>query len=126
MIYLDTSALVKLILDEPESRGLGRHVTGEQIAVSALSRTELRRVCLRLHQPQLPVERLLSGCHQVALGADVLNEAGLLLPPTLRSLDAIHLASALMVRFQLTEFIAYDRRLCEAAEVAGFRVVCPR
>jgi len=61
----------------------------------------------------------------VVVDEDLLEEAGRLQPPTLRSLDALHLASALSVRGDLSAFVAYDRRLREAATAAGLVVRTP-
>lgn len=61
----------------------------------------------------------------LALRTDLLTRAGTLLPPALRSLDAIHLASALIIRDELDAFVAYDARLLEAASALGLPVASP-
>jgi hypothetical protein len=70
-------------------------------------------------------EEVLSALDLVVLGADVRALAARLEPAVLRSLDAIHLASALTLAEQLECFVGYDERLCEAAERAGLAVASP-
>jgi len=125
--YLDTSALAKLTFAERESAVLTSFIGAGDIAASALSRTELRRAAHRRDPAYLPAcDQLLSRCHEVPMTAELLDRAGEVRPSHLRSLDAIHLVSALALQPALADFIAYDRRLCEAAELAGLPVVSPR
>ena len=126
MHFLDTSALVKLVYQESESKALAKFVGTDSFAISALSRTELRRVAVRLDAADVPrCDALLDSCFQVALTTDVLDRAGLLEPSTLRSLDAIQLACAKLLGADLDTFVAYDQRLIEAATVAGLTVSHP-
>jgi len=127
MHYLDTSALVKLVFEERESSALEAFLGEERVAVSALSRTELRRVALRVSPEQLQeCDQLLQSCYEVTLTPGVLDEAGLIEPPTLRSLDAIHLACARAIEPELSSFVAYDDRLIDAATSSGLEVIVPR
>jgi predicted nucleic acid-binding protein len=70
----------------------------------------------------LQCEELLQSCFEVTLTPGILDRAGLLEPASLTSLDAIHLACALLLGDELDEFVAYDERLAEAAVAAGLRV----
>ena len=126
MIYVDSSAVVKLILAEPESAALLTFVATESLASSAILRTELPRAVARRAPAKLAEAVQL--LHRVALlAADkaVLDSAARLSPQSLRSLDAIHLASALELRDELTAFVAYDERLLDAASALGLPVASP-
>lgn len=126
MYYLDTSALVKLVFAEDESAALDEFVASNDVATSALSRVELRRVALRFSPAQLPsCEELLASCFQVLLTPGLLDRAGIAQPVSLRSLDAIHLTSALTLDADLEAFVAYDVRLLTAAKKAGLPVAAP-
>ncbi len=127
MFYLDTSALTKLVLDEPESRGLYSFL-GETalLASSELAITELPRAVLRrVPEARQAVDDTLDGLFLVVLNVTRLVLAGTMPPPTLRSLDAIHLATALTIREELEAFVAYDIRLLEAASALGLPVAAP-
>ena len=69
--------------------------------------------------------RLLDGVDFVPIDHVVVQQAATMVPNELRSLDAIHLASALSLKEDLTDFVAYDARLCSAAARAGLLVVSP-
>lgn len=105
LLYIDTSAAAKIVLEEPESRALAVELTRwSDAATSALTRVELpRAVAMRRHlDPTVTVdESMLFGFFaatiELPLDDDVLDRAAAVPPPTLRSLDAIHLASALSV-----------------------------
>jgi predicted nucleic acid-binding protein len=126
--YLDTSALVKLLVPEPESAPLRdylrRHGRTRRSA-SALVRTELRRAAGRVSPELQPaVEKLLSGLALLRVDDALLDTAGRLAPAGLRPLGALHLASALRVP-ALTAFIAYDERLLSAARELGLPAIRP-
>lgn len=127
MHYFDSSALVKLMLDEPESGALQRYEQGVRKAVaSALVRTELARAVARTDPSQSHrVSELVRRINLVPVSTAVLSEAGRLAPPTLRSLDAIHLASALLLGDELEAFVAYDDRLLDAASALGMPTASP-
>lgn len=123
--YIDSSALVKVVVDEPESEALRRHVTDHpHLVTSALSLLEVTRT-VRGADPALESEarRLLQSCIQVAISDAVLASAQRLVGPALRSLDAIHLATALHVPAR--SLIAYDRRLIAAAQQSGLEILRP-
>ncbi|MEU7526826.1 type II toxin-antitoxin system VapC family toxin [Saccharothrix sp. NPDC042600] len=127
MIYLDSSALVKLVRKEAESAELRDwlRVHTEPVTSSAIARTEVvlavRRDAERLGER---ARRVLSGVEFVPMTFNLLDRAGDL-AVELRSLDAIHLASALLLRGDLDAFVAYDKRLLAAADELGLPVASP-
>ena len=129
MIYLDSSALVKLALIEPESAALARWLaerSGQPLVSSALHRAEVPRAVWRAEPGALPRSyRLLKRIARVALTADVLDHSATLPPQALGPAHAIHLASALALKRDLTAFVAYDQRLLAAAADAGLPVASP-
>lgn len=129
MIYLDSSALLKLIVEEPESAALLVWLADRPeipVASSELARVEVLRACRRIAPSALPIAReLLSGLDLVPLSGSVVDVAAELEGETLRSLDALHLASALAVRTALEAFVAYDTRLQSGAAAAGLPTTAP-
>lgn len=127
LIYADSSALVKLVIEEPESQALAAHLVGRpRLACSRLAIVEVHRATrLANDSPEVAaaVERLLSSTMLLSIDDDLLEAARTLTSKTLRSLDAIHLASAL--RIEAEEFLAYDRRLLAAASDLGFATTSP-
>ena len=128
MIYLDTSALVKLVVKEAESGALRTWLQGNAVtrkSSSALCRTELPRAVREGGDATyLRSQAILGDLLQLPMTFAILDKAGSL-PGLLRSLDAIHLASALELRDELEAFVAYDHRLLDAAKQAGLRTVAP-
>lgn len=127
--YLDTSAFLKLVFDEPESAALSRYLVAWPRRRSAsLLRTEALRAVRRGGGGAgvREVRRLLNGIGMVGLDDRILDAAGELQPPALRSLDAIHLAAALSISSDLGVFVTYDERLGEAAAEVGISVSAPR
>ncbi len=126
MLYLDTSAVVKLLVGEKESTALRAYIGDQDWASSALLRTELIRALVRVDPSRASrAIDLLDHTNLLALGTRVLDTAARIAPPSLRSLDAIHLASALELRNELTAFVAYDDRLLAAASALGIPVESP-
>ncbi len=129
MIYLDSSALLKLLHEEPESAALADWLTGQTgspLLSSELANVEVIRACRRINPEALPEARaLLAGLDLIPLAGTVIAKAADVGETTLRSLDAIHLASALSVRDDLATFVAYDHRLGEAASAAGLHLLAP-
>ena len=124
--YLDTSALVKLLQHERESEALVDYLqTPRRVLSSVLSRVETVRACLRVDLPASDALELLRVVESITLEAGVVRAAGALMPPSLRSLDAIHLASAQQVDDPDLDFVTYDARLADAARAHGLRVVQP-
>ena len=127
--YLDTSAVVKLVTREPETTALRRRLrTLPRRASSALLRVELLRTINRLGPPRLMGEarRHLERIHLIRIDDDLLDRAALLDPPSMRSLDAIHLAAALSLGADLAAVITYDERLTSAAAALGLPVLAPQ
>jgi uncharacterized protein len=129
MIYLDSAAVVKLVHAESESEAL-RDWLDERADTgwtsSALVEIESFRALAR-HAPEA-VTRLhpvLDLIDMVELDAGTRILAQTVKPATVRSLDAIHLATALRVRPRITSFITYDKRLADAAHTAGLTVDMP-
>ena len=126
MLYLDTSAVVKLLVLEKESMALRASIGDQDWASSALLRTELPRALVRVEPSVVPrALDLLARGNLLVIDTQVLDTAARLLPPSLRSLDAIHLASALQLRGELSAFVAYDDRLLAAASALGMPVASP-
>jgi predicted nucleic acid-binding protein len=129
VIYFDTSALVKLVFDETESAALAEWLTvrADVPKVSSdLSTIELLRTCRRVDEDAVEgANLLLGGIDLLPMDRAIVEKAATLVPTELRSLDAIHLASALSVKANLTALVAYDVRLCSAAAQAGLEVVSP-
>ena len=129
MIYLDSSALVKLALTEPESAALSRWLAeraDQPLVSSVLHRAEVPRAVWCAEPGALPRSyRVIKRIAKVALTADVLDNSATLPPRALGPAQAIHLASALALKRDLTAFVAYDERLLAAAADAGLPVASP-
>jgi predicted nucleic acid-binding protein len=129
LAYLDSSALVKLVVEEAESVDLEAELgRGPRWVTSALAAVEVRRVVRRSHdEPPFRdrAEAVLAACALLSVDARVLSRAAALDPPRLRTLDAIHLASALEVGDDLGAFVAYDRDLVTAARAHELETLTP-
>jgi len=127
--YLDSSAIVKTIVEEPESRALDRFLIGFETHVSSeLARAEVVRA-VRRAQPQVSLQRTYAVLERLVLvevSDTTLDGAGLLEPATLRTLDAIHLTTAQALLQQLGSFVSYDERMAAAAAALGLPVEAPR
>jgi uncharacterized protein len=125
--YLDSSALVKLAVREPESVALLRYLRRRRpLVASALARTEVARALLPLGT--MAVQRghdVLARIDLVRINDRVLVAAGAMLPLELRSLDAIHLATASQLGADLARIVTYDDRIAEAARQLGMTVARP-
>jgi len=126
--YLDSSAIVKLAIREPESTALRRYLRRRQPLVSsALARTEVLRALLPAGDEAVARGRsVLQRLDLVRVNDRVLNAAAVLRPPELRSLDAIHLATAQQLGHELTALVTYDDRMVIAAKQLGYRIARPR
>ena len=126
--YLDSSAIVKLAVREPESLALRRYLRRRRPLVSsALARTEVLRALLPAGDEAMSRGRaVLERIDLVRVNDRILKAAGVLRPPELRSLDAIHLATAQELGDDLTALITYDGRMVAAAKQLGYRIVQPR
>lgn len=129
MIYLDSSALLKLLYEEPESAALADWLSAHGVSPmvsSELARVEVLRACRRINPDVLPAAgKLLAQLDLMPLTSDLIEDAAGIGEANLRSLDAIHLASALSIRSDMAGFIAYDQRLGDAAVAAGLELLRP-
>jgi uncharacterized protein len=125
--YLDSSALVKLVVREAESQALERHLRGRPNRVSCgLARVEVIRA-VREHGSAATVRatRLLERVSLLRLDDTLLDAAAALGGAELRSLDAIHLAAAQALGDDLAEVITYDQRMAAAAGELELAVTAP-
>ena len=125
--YLDSSAIVKLAVEEPESGALRRYLRRRRPLVSsALARTEVLRALLLEGEPGLARGRaVLARLDLLRVTDSVLNAAGVLLPPEVRSLDAVHLATATQLGEDLGHVVTYDVGMIGAARAIGLKVATP-
>jgi hypothetical protein len=133
LFYADTSALVKLVRDEPETDALRAFLADSDIVSSDLVLTEvpraIRRAAARDARLALAVliaraAEVLDGVALLPLDRALLLTAGALAEPALRALDAIHVAAAVDL-LPLDGFVSYDERQAAAARLAGLRTVSP-
>ena len=130
LLYVDSSALVKLVVVEPETPALMAMLSKtSNLVSSAVAAVEVIRAARRASTSQAVVARareVVRAVHLLAVDARVLDHAADLEPRGLRTLEAIHLASALSIRDDLEAMVVYDERLAAAAEAAGLKVLAPR
>ena len=128
MVYLDSSAIVKLVVPEPESAALRRRLAKEPDWVSsALARVEVLRAMRRREATVRKLDEAQELLARIALAPvddSILGVAARIEPSALRSLDAIHVATARSL-FGLDAFVTYDVRQLAAAIVAGLPAVSP-
>lgn len=127
VVYLDSSAIVKLVVKEPETVALRRFLRRRRTFVSsALARAEVLRAVMGHGEPaQKTAESVLARLELLRINDRVLRAAGMLPPAGLRTLDAIHLASALTLSDNLTHVVCYDDRLTAAANECGLTTAAP-
>jgi predicted nucleic acid-binding protein len=126
--YLDASALMKSVLEEDESESLrqalgaySRHASSRVVVVEVL-----RGVSRRDPSKEPLARRVLGSLVLIGLSGRILVTAATLNPPALRSLDALHVASALRLGRSLAAFVSYDERQLEAASALGLPTDSPR
>ena len=126
-VYLDSSAIVKLAVREPESEVLRKHLRRRRPWVSsALARTEVLRSLLPGGDAVIAAgRRVLARCDLVRVNDRVLNLAGTMGPVELGSLDAIHLATAELLGDDVGELVIYEERMAEVGRQLGHRVSAP-
>ncbi len=129
LVYLDSSAILKLVIAEPETPALiellGRHP--DRVS-SALARVEVLRAIRRARGSPAELRRAEDVLLRIALiriDDDIIARAADLPPYEIRSLDAIHIASALAIRDELAALISYDKRLASAAAKLNIPVLVP-
>lgn len=126
LAYVDASALVKLVLDEPGTVEMRRwYVESERVVTSRVGIVETQRATAREAHDTEHLEVILRSVETVEFDATIARTAGAIGPATLRTLDAIHLASAVALLPDLDAFVTYDGRLAEAARLLGLPVVVP-
>ena len=126
--YLDTSAIVKLVMVEAETVALRRWLRRwPRRASSALLRVELPRAAKRAGQPRLveASRQYLESLHLIRLDDSLLDRAAELDPPSLRTLDAIHLGAARSLGAELGMLVTYDARMLAAAQALGLPAAAP-
>lgn len=133
LFYADASALVKLVRDEPESPALRSFLDDADLVSSELVVTEIPRAIRRAaaRDVRLPLDvlttragELIEAVALLPVERGILTAAGALSEPALRALDAIHVASALVLS-PLDAFVSYDERQSAAARLAGLRTIAP-
>ena len=133
LFYTDASALVKLVLDEPESDALRAYFGGADVCSCELVLAEVPRAVHRAvaRDPTLPLPMLRSRAEQVLdalaltpVDRHLLAAAGAISEPLLRALDAIHIVAAASL-VPIDAFVTYDERQAAAARLAGLRTVSP-
>lgn len=126
--YLDTSAAVKLVVSEPQSKAMTSWADAhaDSVVSSDLLRTELLRATLRGAPEQMPRARaVLDSVTLLTVPTALFERAAELEPALLRTLDAVHLAVALDLGDELDAMVTYDDRLAEAARLHGVPVIAP-
>jgi predicted nucleic acid-binding protein len=126
-VYVDASAMTKLLVDEREGDDLREFLAPILRQVTSIvGRVELERTVARRAPARLAhVAGLLDDLVIVGLEPEIAAAAATIAPATLRTLDAIHLASAAALGADLGAFVTYDRRLAEAARALGMPVASP-
>ena len=121
---------MKRLLDEAESDALEDYLAVSEcvLMTSALSSVEVPRAVAIGSRDADPVEveRLLKSCRLMTISAGVLRSAARLASPQLRTLDAIHLASALQLGDDVGSLVSYDERMLDAARDLGLSVASPK
>ena len=126
LTYADASALVKLVIEEPESRAMNRwFVESTQVTTSRVGLIETLRASARRNHDPAHREQLVRDVAVIELSPTISIVAASLQPAILRTLDAIHVASALALGAELDAFVTYDDRMADAARAIGLPVVRP-
>lgn len=127
MIYVDSSALVKLVVEEPESsalRDLLEH-DADQLSSTIVEIEVVRAVRRAVPELVLQAQRVVAMVTVIEPNEAIRARAALLEPAMLRTLDALHLATALEIVDELDGLVSYDVRLSDAAAATGLRVFAP-
>ncbi len=128
VVYLDSSALIKLIFEEPETSSLADFLHAWPTRTSSsLASVEVLRTAQLVSEDVVTrhARHLLEHVHLIRPDDVLLAAAARLEPPSLRALDAIHLATALSLGSELAGMVVYDLRLADAARRAGLTVWAP-
>jgi predicted nucleic acid-binding protein len=126
VLYLDTSATAKLLIEEAESKALGDHLRSARtlLVTSRVGIVELRRVGRRIDAGADRADAIAASLVVVELDETVERHA-IAIDPDLCCLDAIHLATALAAADSIDGFVCYDGRLAAAATALGLTVLAP-
>jgi predicted nucleic acid-binding protein len=130
--YMDASAMVKLVIEEAQSEALASFLDQVPSRVtSTAGRVELARVVRRhthVHSsaPRIDFDSVMASIDVIPLRDEILRLAERIGPPTLRSLDAIHLAAVSHLQGAGAVLVSYDQRLMEAADLHGINFVSPQ
>lgn len=127
-VFLDSSAIVKLVVAEPETSALRQYLRRKRrLVCSALAHVEVRRAALPLGDSVVVrAEDVLRRLDSVRITDRILRRAGTLQPAELRSLDAIHLATATELGADLARICTYDDRMKDAAAVLKLPTISPK
>jgi predicted nucleic acid-binding protein len=127
LVYLDASAFVKLVVPEPETSKLIAALDGVvRVVASEILEVEALRASRRAGTDITAVHARLAALRFLPLTNEIRSVAGQIDPPSVRSLDAIHIATALSVRERLAGLFTYDERMSDAARDVGLDVYAPR
>src|SRR5215472_6040915 len=125
-VYIDTSAFVKLCWREQESEALRAHLRGRPLISSVVLHVEAVRAALRRSAADVAVaQQRLRRVSRLEIAGATVSLAATMLPPEVRSLDAIHIAAAKLLDADLDELITYDDRMRQAAIAQGLSVSSP-
>ena len=126
LTYADASALVKLVVEEPESRAMNRwFVESTRVTTSRVGVIETIRASARREHDPAHRDQVIRDVEVIELNPSISIVAASLQPAILRTLDAIHLATALALLPDLDAFVTYDDRMADAARAVGLPVVRP-
>jgi predicted nucleic acid-binding protein len=126
VLYLDASAIVKLVRNEPETPALVEAIRADpEVVSSALSWTEVVRAARRARVRTTRATAVLDAIAAVPIDDGILRDAAELAPARLRTLDAIHLATARSLGEDIDAVITYDERMIEAAASLTLAVRSP-
>jgi len=128
VLYLDSSAIVKLIFDEPETHALQRFLADRPSRFSSVvARVEVIRAARSVGDDLVvgQAHDVLDGLDFIELDPQTIRRAASVEPRSVRTLDAIHLAAALSLEPDLAGIVVYDKRLAAAARAAGLAVWAP-
>jgi uncharacterized protein len=123
-VYLDASALTKLVIQEPETAALQDVIRGHGLLSSRVAVVEVTKAVTRYDPDAEPIA-FFARVTFLELDADLATAAGATGGPSVRALDAIHIATALILLSEIESFITYDARQSEAASAAGLHVIAP-
>ncbi len=129
ILYLDSSAIVKLVLPEPETEALVRLLkNGPECATASIAAVEVVRAARRVSDDPAVEKRarqVLAGVHLLMIDEETIDEAAMVDPRKLRSLDALHVAAAKRLGADLDAMVVYDTALAAAAHESGIAVLAP-